>query len=266
VIHAVADSGYEAVEWSPREDFLPVGRPPVATRDNVNKLKRLAAERGVRIASIACFYDWSSPDPATRAAAAGDLRRALEVADQLECRHLNTELKGDPREPAASEAAFLDSLAEVLPVAERYQIRISVEPHPYDFLESSDQAVDLVRTVGSPWLGYLLCAPHAFVMGTNVRTMVTYAGRSITHVHLADSFRPSQYILNPPSSGIRVHQHLDVGRGELDWTEFFGGLRETGYAGVLTVAVFAHPDRAIESFTANRSAVSSYLRDWSKPA
>jgi sugar phosphate isomerase/epimerase len=47
-----------------------------------------------------------------------------------------------------------------------------------------------------------------------------------------------------PDSTARVPQHLDVGQGEVNWTESFAGLRELDFDGVVTVCVFAWETRA----------------------
>jgi myo-inositol catabolism protein IolH len=48
-----------------------------------------------------------------------------------------------------------------------------------------------------------------------------------------------RYIVNPPcSTQVRVHQHLDMGQGEIDWTLFFQTLGEEGFDGVMSSCVF----------------------------
>ncbi len=37
------------------------------------------------------------------------------------------------------------------------------------------------------------------------------------HVHVADTYRPGRTIVNPTAPTNRIHQHFDVGGGELDW-------------------------------------------------
>src|ERR1700684_126011 len=68
----------------------------------------------------------------------------------------------------------------------------------------------------------------------------------------ADSFdhRASsglRYIVNPPGSPARVHQHLDIGQGEVDWDVFFRTLADVEFDGIATVCVFAWEERARES-------------------
>ena len=53
-----------------------------------------------------------------------------------------------------------------------------------------------------------------------------------------------RYILNPPGTQARVHQHLDIGQGEVPWDDFFGTLAEIGFDGIMTACVFAWEDRA----------------------
>ena len=51
----------------------------------------------------------------------------------------------------------------------------------------------------------------------------------------------------PPGSTARIHQHLDIGQGEVDFNQLFSLLKEIGFDGQLTACVFAWEDRAQES-------------------
>jgi myo-inositol catabolism protein IolH len=89
------------------------------------------------------------------------------------------------------------------------------------------------------------------------------AGPLLTHLHLADSFdhRGSsglRYIINPPGSPARVHQHLDIGQGEVDWDELFATLAELEFDGIATVCVFAWEERAHDSCRANLDQMRHY--------
>ena len=74
----------------------------------------------------------------------------------------------------------------------------------------------------------------------------------LEHVRLADTYdhnKSSQlrYIVNPPGSKVRVHQHTDFGQGEIDWDTFFATLADMKFDGVLSNCVFAWEDRAEDS-------------------
>ena len=91
-----------------------------------------------------------------------------------------------------------------------------------------------------------------------------YAGPLLTHLHIADSFdhRASsglRYILNPPGTPARIHQHLDIGQGEVDWELFFGTLADLDFDGIATVCVFAWEERAADSCRHNLEQVQHYV-------
>jgi myo-inositol catabolism protein IolH len=259
----VADLGYEYIELSPREDFLPFFTHPRAGRDQIAAFKAALSAAGVRVCSVLPLYRWSGPGEDERQAAVRYWKRAIQVAVDLGVDVMNSELNGRPEAAAASEAQFWRSLEELLPVFEREGVRLVLEPHPDDFIEDGRAAVDLVRGIDSDLVSFLYCAPHTFHQGGDIAGVMRYAGPLLTQVHIADSFdfRASsglRYIVNPPGSPARVHQHLDIGQGEVDWDAFFGTLGEAGFDGIATVCVFAWEERARESCVRNREQVRAY--------
>ena len=44
-----------------------------------------------------------------------------------------------------------------------------------------------------------------------------------------------------------MHQHLDIGQGEVDFAACFDALRKVHFDGILTSCVFAWEERAVES-------------------
>ncbi|MGI5282107.1 sugar phosphate isomerase/epimerase family protein [Nonomuraea polychroma] len=248
----VAELGYEYIELSPREDFLPFFLHPRADRDTVAAFRSALAAADVKISSVLPLYRWSGPDEEERQAAVRYWKRAIEITVELGCTVMNSEFNGRPEQAARSEALFWRSMEELLPVFEREGVELRLEPHPDDFVEDGKTAVDMVRGINSPLVSFLYCAPHTFHQGGNLTEIMEYAGDLLTHVHVADSFdhRASsglRYIVNPPGSTARVHQHLNIGQGEVDWDEFFATLGRLGFDGIMTACVFAWEDKARES-------------------
>lgn len=255
MVRTVADIGYSHIELSPREEFMPFFRHPRADDAKVAELKAVLRQTGVGLSSILPLYKWSSTDEDEREAAVRYWKRMIEVAAELDVRTMNSEFNGRPEHAAESEAAFWRSLDELLPILERENIALNLEAHPDDFCELNNPAVDLVRAINKPWVNYLYCAPHTFHLSDgkgDIAEMMRYAGDRLQHLHIADSFNHKgssglRYILNPPGTTARIHQHLDIGQGEVDWNEFFTTLRDLRFDGIATVCVFAWEERAVES-------------------
>jgi myo-inositol catabolism protein IolH len=256
---SVAATGYEAVELSPRDGFLAHRQEDRPRREVIRSLHEASSRYQVGIASLFIVQPWASTDSDERLSAVRALTIAIETAQELGCARINTEFTGTPDRPLECREAFLRSVAEVLPAAERCGVAIMVEPHPYDFVETNEAAVDLIRAVGSPLLRYLFCTPHIFHLGGDLAQMIDYCAPVLAHVHLADTYRPARVILNPPDPGARIHQHLDIGQGEIDWATVFAALGAAGFSDLATVAVFAWEDRAMESMRHNRAAAGRYL-------
>jgi myo-inositol catabolism protein IolH len=260
----VAELGYQHIELSPREDFLPFFVHPRADRATIAAFRKELASAGVEVASVLPLYKWSGPDEDVRQAAVRYWKRAIQVTVDLGCDVMNSEFNGRPEAAEASEAQFWRSMEELLPVFEREGVRLVLEPHPDDFLEDGRGAVDLIRGIDSDLVTFLYCAPHTFHQGGDLAGVMRYAGPRLTQLHIADSFDHTgssglRYIVNPPGSTARVHQHLDIGQGEVDWDLFFATLAEVGFDGIATVCVFAWEERARESLVSNREKVQEYM-------
>lgn len=101
-------------------------------------------------------------------------------------------------------------------------------------------------------------------MGNDAAGIIGYAGDLLTNVHVADSFDHTgssglRYIVNPPGSTVRVHQHLDIGQGEVDFDELFASLASVGFDGTVTACVFAWEDRARDSSRFMREKITDLL-------
>ena len=181
-------------------------------------------------------------------------RRLLQIAAELECPVVMSELSGDPNDALRSEHAFYKSMEELSPDFEKYGIALNLEAHPYDFSETNDDAVQIIRGLNKPWVNYVFCAPHAFHLSDgagDLGRMMKYAGNKLAHLHIADCYNHranvgNRYIINPPGVDARVHQHNEIGNGDINWDEFFGALREVEFDGIATVCVFGWEENADE--------------------
>jgi myo-inositol catabolism protein IolH len=245
----VADLGYEHIELSPRDDFLPFFVHPRADRHTVAAFKKALAEAGVSVASVLPLYRWSGPDEDERQAAVRYWKRAIEITVELGVPVMNSEFNGRPEAQPESEAQFWRSLDELLPIFEREGVELILEPHPDDFIEDGIEAVEMIRGLNKDWLGFLYCTPHAFHQGHSPTKIISAAAEKTRYVHLADAWNHLtsnglRYISNPPGNTARVHQHMEMGRGEVDYDEVFTALASVGFDGVISSCVFGWEEDA----------------------
>jgi myo-inositol catabolism protein IolH len=71
--------------------------------------------------------------------------------------------------------------------------------------------------------------------------------------------RHDRYICNPPGARVTIHQHLDIGQGEIDWDVFFSSLAASGFDGIMTSCVFAWEERADESGRYMCETIQKYI-------
>ena len=229
-----AELGYRWIQLTPHVDFVPFFRYPRVDRALLRATKQAVADAGIGISSLLPVQRWSSPDEPERKAAVRNWKRIVEIALELEVSVINTEFSGRPERSEASEAAFFDSMDDLLPIFEREGIRVNIDPHPDDFVEDGLEAVRIIRGLDSDAVGLAYVGSHTFHYGNKAAEIMRAAGARLGAAYAADTFDHTRshglrYITNPPGTTARVHQHLRIGDGDVDWTEFFAELAAVGF-------------------------------------
>jgi myo-inositol catabolism protein IolH len=247
-----ADLGYEWIQFTPHVDFVPFFRYPRVDRGLIAATKRAVADAGIGISSLLPVQRWSWPDEPERETAVRNWKRIIEIAVELDVRVINTEFSGRPERAEASEGAFYRSMDELLPLLEREGIRVNIDPHPDDFVENGLEALRIIRGLDSDHVGFVYVGAHTFHYGNDARGILEAAGRRLGAVYAADTFDHTRshglrYITNPPGSAARVHQHLPIGAGDVDWPEFFAELARADFLdredALIVSNVFAEDER-----------------------
>ena len=250
-----ADLGFEWMQMTPHPDFIPFFRHPKADDELVRQLGKACQDAGVGIASILPVQRWSSPVEHEREAAVRNWKRAIQIAVDLGVDQFNTEFSGRPERQEESEAAFYRSMEEIVPIIEREGIKIAIDPHPDDFVERGLDAWKVIRGVNSRNLEFVYVACHSFHMEDSMAEILDEVGDRLRVVHVADTFdhRRSgglRYITNPPESPARVHQHLKIGDGDVDWDSFYSELNRNGFLdredSVMVTCVFAENENHVD--------------------
>lgn len=163
------------------------------------------------------------------------LRRAVRIAHELESEAMSC---WSGTAPSGVGAAVLwrrvvNGLGPVLDDAARLGVTVCVEPEPGMFLATLDDVLALRERLGHPEhlritldLGHLVCNEPRTPAET-----VREASSLLGNVQVDDMVRD-------------VHEHLELGTGELDLDAVLGALVETGYAGLACVELPRHSHAA----------------------
>jgi myo-inositol catabolism protein IolH len=265
-----ADLGYEWLQMTPHADFIPFFNHPKADDDLVRQLKKACRGAGVGIASTLPVLRWSGPDEDAREAAVRYWKRVIQITVDLGVQVIGTEFSGRPERAEESERAFYRSMEELVPIIEREGLTVCIDPHPDDFVENGLAAWRVIRGVNSPNLGMVYVASHTFHMQEAPLDIMSAAGDRLGVVHVSDTMNHLashglRYITNPPGNQARVHQHLKIGDGDVDWDEFFGGLKKIGFLdrddAVLCSSVFAENETNSATAVYQRETIEKYIRE-----
>lgn len=263
----VAELGYDWLQLTPHVDMIPFFNHPKADDALVAQFKKACADAGVGIASVLPVLRWSGPDEDAREAAVRYWKRAVQIAVDLGVSTMNTEFSGRPEKAEESERAFYRSMEELVPLFEREGIDVLIDPHPDDFVEDGLAAIRAIRGVNSRNLGMVIVACHQFHMGGDLDAIMEAAGDMVRLVHVADTMdhhrsHGLRYISNPPGNAVRIHQHLKIGDGDVDWDQFFGGLGKLGFYDrdtVMVSSVFAENENAHEVSRYQLDTMKKYI-------
>ena len=234
----VKEMGYDYIELSPRADFLQWWTRPRVFPARAKAFKQAMKNNGVELATLQPMYRWSSPYKDEWEMAMDNWKRTIEVAVEMECELLISEFGrgGSPERsaadtqgihtPEACENAFWRSMDVLVPILEREGLTLSVEPHPEDWVEEISPAMDIIKTINSKAVKASYIAPHSYYYGDDLAESIRQTQGELVHARVADTFNHKassqlRYIVNPPGSNARVHQHLNMGEGEIDWDVFF---------------------------------------------
>jgi sugar phosphate isomerase/epimerase len=178
------------------------------------------------------------------------LLRAVRIAHELGAEAMSCWSGTLPLGTSVDEGwrRVVDGLGPVLDEASRLGVPVCFEPEPGMFVATLDDALELRRRLGDPEglrvtldLGHLVC--------NEPRTpaeMVALAGPLLGNVQVDDMVRD-------------VHEHLELGTGELDLDAVLGAVITAGYTGLASVELPRHSHAAPVVARASMEALRASL-------
>jgi sugar phosphate isomerase/epimerase len=254
-IETIADTGYAGIELLFDQPHL---YPPEASDGDIERVRETLAANDLAISNCNAFMltaiegfhhpSYIEPDPDYRQRRIDYTKAALRTAAALGHGYISIEPGGPIPENESREWAietFVESLREVLPVAEEREVDLHVEPEPDLLIETTEEFLAFAERIDHPRVRCNFDAGHLFSVGEDPVEAFDRLAEYVDHVHLEDI----------PAD--RSHEHTQLGDGAMDIDEFLGALDGRGYDGFVTVELYPYEETAAETA---REAMT-YLED-----
>ena len=191
------------------------------------------------------------PDPARRAVRIDFLRRAIDLAVELDAGVVSF-WSGVLRDGSSEEAAMdrlVEGLRPVTAHAEARGVRLAFEPEPGMFIDTFDRFDRLDQRVRNPLFDLTVDLGHVHCIESGaVADHVRRWGPRIANVHIEDMVEG-------------VHEHLMFGEGTMNFPPILAALREVDYRGGLHVELSRHSHMGSEALRRSRAFLAPLLRD-----
>jgi len=244
-LHVIAELGYRAVALTPDANHL----PPDHTTDAELRMTRALLDRlglAVVIETGARYVldprrkhrpTLVDADAADRARRLDFLERCAQIAAELGADTISLWSGVRPAEVSPDDAwrFVAEGVSRLHERIASSGVRIAFEPEPGMLVGSLADWERLREATSLPDLGLALDVGHVpCTERISAGDAIRRHGDALRTVHLDDT-----------RGG--VHEHLQIGEGELDWPDIMRALREVGFAGIASVELSRHSHAAPEA-------------------
>ena len=211
-------------------------------QQDVTEVLDCAADEGIEIVALSADNDFTQTDPVALNSQVAQLRRVIELADQLGAKYVRVVVGRDAQcAPAVLETA-VRKLQEAAQFADSFPVRLAVE-NGFGPLVSVEHCLDVVQQLQSDSVG-LLYNPANFVRdGADPVKALELLGKNICYSHLADW---------------DGQKFCAIGRGSIDWQTLLSLLSDC--PADLTLIEYPHPQDIELGTAAGQKKLTSLLR------
>jgi inosose dehydratase len=254
-IRTCAALGYDDVEFALMPGFP--ADPLMLAKTRRRELRDLLVSQGVAVpalmenlpAVVAVDAHRSNLDRIARAA---ELGRDLSP-DRPPL--LETVLGGKPADWESLREPMAERLRAWAEVARKHDLVVAVKPHASGALHRPDDAVWLVKAVGSPHIRLVYDYSHYEAQGLPLDATLARLSDHTAFIHIKDGRRVDGKV-----------QFLLPGEGTTDYAAYFRRLVELGYAGSVTVEVsgMIHQRADYDPVAAAKQCYQTLAAAWNK--
>ncbi|MEU6251616.1 sugar phosphate isomerase/epimerase family protein [Streptomyces sp. NPDC047043] len=235
VLSVLADLGYDSVGLTLDHGHLDpfAADLPRQVAHLARRLERLGLAVMVETGAPYLLDPWHKHLPTLMSAPGAERRvdllaRAVRIAADLGAPAVHL-CSGPAPEGVPEEEAWKRLAAgceEVLAVAQQHSVALGFEPEPYMFVDTVQRVLELRHRLGDPDLfGITLDIGHAHcVDDLPLLDCIALTAPHLVNVQIEDMRRG-------------VHEHLELGMGEIDFPPVLAALKASGYQGPVSVEI-----------------------------
>jgi sugar phosphate isomerase/epimerase len=225
----------------------------------VAQVQDLVHRTGVNISGLGYYPNPLHPVPVHRERVVAHLKKVIQAAPRFGVNVVNTFIGRDWTKSVQDNWPLFDDVwPEIVRTAEEAGVRIGIENCPMLFSNDEWPGGANLATTPAIWrtmfeklpsLGLNFDPSHLIWQHIDVARAIRDFGKRFVHVHAKDTRIDADKIYEHGSMGLGWHTPKLPGLGDVDWSEFFSALTDTGYDGAVCIEV---EDRAYEGSLAAR--------------
>jgi len=254
----IADLGFRGVEIMCDRPHL---YPPDYQNADILDIRNLTDRLGLKITNLNSFTlfavgdtylpSWIEPDPNQRNIRIQHTQACLRIAKELGCDNISIPPGGPLNGMSQSEAIglFHQGLDQVIPLAESLNVKLLIEPEPDLLMENSAQFKAFIRDIRSAAVGLNFDIGHFFCAGEEPHAAFEDLFEWIGHVHIED-IAPS-----------RVHNHLIVGQGAINFKSIFEAMVRLRYHCDISLELYPYVDMPEEAGRQSLTCLLTLMQD-----
>jgi L-ribulose-5-phosphate 3-epimerase len=244
-LHLFHEAGLDAAEIIWQDDYS-AAIPESDSRALLKEIRRVAFSLGLEIAGLTPYMSgYNSLDDVEREGDLDRLRRCIDAAAELNCRHIRIYagryLPGD-RQHDEKWMHLVESMQRAGQEAQQSGVILCVENHFNTMAVTAAETVALMKDVSSPGVGILYDQANlAFTHNEPYEEAIPMQAEWIQYVHVKDLIfiDPDKTFTADAVARVKAEDRAIrsriVGEGVLDWPSILQQLKHHGYDGYLSL-------------------------------
>ena len=235
----ISKIGYQGVEIMCDS---PHAYPLLMNSKKISEIKNELSNNNIQISNLNAFTlfaigdtyhpSWIEEDLNYRRLRIDHTINCLKLAKDLGAKNISIEPGGPISNSNYKEKylkIFIDSIKEVLPIAEEQKVKILVEPEPGLLIENSDEFLRFIKNFDSEYIGLNFDIGHFVCVNEDPSILINKLENYIHHFHLADIKD-------------KIHNHLILGMGSIDIKNVLYSISKIDFMGFITVELYPYKD------------------------